>query len=74
LLLKNPNNLTKKDKVRLNETPRKGFKVEQHLGTLQVYGLVLEFKKIFDYKKPSYAAKYFLFFFISLGKLNLTPA
>ena len=36
--------------------------------------MVLEFKKIFDYKKPSYAAKYFLFFFIALGKLNLTSA
>ncbi|WP_281255427.1 transposase [Petrotoga olearia] len=66
LLLKNPNNLTKKDKVRLNETPRKGFKEEQHLDTVQAYGLVLEFKKMFDYKKPSYAAKYF--------EIKITPS
>lgn len=46
LLLKNSNNLTKKDKVRLNEMPRKGFKEEQHLDTVQAYGLVLEFKKV----------------------------
>ena len=69
LLLKNPNNLTKKDKVRLDELME-----YQHLDTVQAYGLVLEFKKMFDYKKPSYASKYFLFFFIVLGKLNLTPA
>ncbi|WP_281255406.1 transposase [Petrotoga olearia] len=70
LLLKNPNNLTKKDKVRLDETLRNGFKEEQHLDTVQAYGLVLEFKKMFDYKKPSYVIKYFLFFFIAVDKLN----
>ena len=41
LLLKNPNNLIKKDKARFNETPRKGFKEEQHLDTVHAYGLVL---------------------------------
>jgi hypothetical protein len=46
----------------------------QHLDIVQTYGLALEFKKMFDCKKPSYAAKYFLFFFIAFGKLNLTPA
>ncbi len=47
-----------KDKARLDELME-----YQHLDTVQAYGLVLEFKKMFDYKKPSYAAKYFLFFY-----------
>jgi transposase len=48
LLLKNPNNLTKKDKARLDELME-----YQHLDKVQAYALVLEFKKIFDYKEPS---------------------
>jgi hypothetical protein len=44
----------------------------QHLDTVHVNGLVLEFKKIFDYKKPFYAAKYLPFFFIAVSKFNLT--
>ena len=46
----------------------------QHPNTIQAHGWVLEFKKIFDYKKPSYVSKYVLLFFIALSKLNLTPA
>jgi transposase len=60
LLLKNPNNLTKKDKVGLDELME-----YQHLDTVQAYGLVLEFKKMFDYKKSSHAAKYRLVFLLS---------
>ena len=66
LLLKNPNNLTKKDKVRLDELME-----YQHLDTVQAYGLVLEFKKMFDYKKPSYAAKYFKRWYEKVMKSNI---
>lgn len=66
LLLKNPNNLTKKDKVRLDELME-----YQHLDTVQAYGLVLEFKKMFDYKKPSYAAKYFKQWYGKVMKSNI---
>jgi len=45
-----------------------------YLDTIQPYELALELKKIFDYKKPFYSDKHFLFFFIVLGKLNLTSA
>ncbi|TYC00432.1 MAG: transposase [Kosmotoga sp.] len=48
LPLKNTNNLTKKDKARLDELME-----YQHLDKVQAYALVLEFKKIFDYKEPS---------------------
>jgi hypothetical protein len=51
LLLKNPSNLTKKDKARLDELME-----YQNLHTVRAWGLVLEFKKIFDYKKPFYVA------------------
>ena len=54
LFLKNPMNLTEKEKTRLDELMRC-----QHLETVQSYGMVLEFKKIFDYKRSSYAAKFF---------------
>ena len=66
LLLKNPNNLTKKDKVKLDELME-----YQHLDTVQAYGLVLEFKKMFDYKKPSYAAKYFNRWYEKVMKSNI---
>lgn len=36
--------------------------------------ILINSKKIFDCKKPSYAAKYLPFSFVTLGKLNLTPS
>jgi len=43
----------------------------QHPNTIQAHGWVLEFKKIFDYKKPSYAAKYFKRWYEKVMKSNI---
>ncbi len=66
LFLKNPMNLTEKEKTRLDELMRC-----QHLETVQSYGMVLEFKKIFDYKRPSYAAKFFKRWYKRIMKSNI---
>jgi len=66
LFLKNPMNLTEKEKTRLDELM--GY---QHLETVQSYGMLLEFKKIFDYKKPSYAAKFFKRWYKKVMKSNI---
>jgi transposase len=81
LFLKNPMNLTEKEKTRLDELMR-----YQHLETVQSFSMLLEFKKLFDYKSPSYVVKFFERWFngillhiktrkiiiIAFGKLNLT--
>lgn len=66
LFLKNPMNLTKKEKTRLDELM--GY---QHLETVQSYGMLLEFKKIFDYKRPSYATKFFKRWYKKVMKSNI---
>jgi transposase len=42
-----------------------------HLDTVQAYELVLEFKKMFDYKKPFYAAEYFKRWYEKVMKSNI---
>lgn len=54
LFLKNPKNLNEKQKEKVENLME-----HQNLDTIKTYSLILEFKKIFDYAKPSYAAKYF---------------
>jgi len=43
----------------------------QHLETVQSYSMLLEFKKIFGYKKPSYAAKFFKRWYKRVMKSNI---
>jgi len=66
LFLKNPNNLTEKQAQKLNELMEFG-----HLDTIKAYSSILEFKKIFGFKKPSFAGKFFKRWFDKAISFNI---
>ncbi|WP_047267397.1 ISL3 family transposase [Marinitoga sp. 1197] len=66
IFLKNPKNLTNKQNEKLEQLME-----YKYLDTVKAYSLILELKKIFDYKKPAYASKFFKKWYDKTLKSNI---